>query len=293
MSGLNRGSLSSLHRLQSQEESVSLPASAFEDIMKRLTMLETSAQETAAENRKLHQQLATLKGEDEPVVTKLIQLTAGMYEFEVEVPEDKEDEFRDALHVYLRVGANALKSYPKAMVDAPETQSSVLPATQDSMNYFEKLPALTKDVIWTKPDSQTISGYTVHCSSELMSVIVKDAGDDNYSFLQNIGGYECIVTAGALFSRVLLLSGWRTTFNLEQKAVLRLLQPTHSRRQSNNGDRRDRRTFEKTLKAEVARAESDDGRDTRVFSIPRRPTTPPMSSRVYFNRTVDVDLENA
>jgi hypothetical protein len=278
------------NRSEAQEGSVSLPASAFDDIMNRLASLEARAAETAAENQKLHQQIAHMKGEDEQIVTKMIQITAGIYSFDIEVPEEKEDELTKGLQILLRVGANTLKQYPHGLTDAMETDSHVMIANQEALSYYDKLPVLTRDVIWQKPDSFTLSGFTIHSAAELMSVVVKDAGEDNYSFLHNLAGYECVVTAGALFTRVLLLSGWRNTFNLEQRAIQKMIHSPQSRRESNNNERAGKRSFGRAIKAEVAKL---DHEEERVLCIPRRPETPPMSSRLYFDNPVEADLENA
>ncbi|AKC01927.1 VP8 [Eriocheir sinensis reovirus] len=269
---------------------VSLPATAFDDIMKRLAALEMCAADTAAENQRLHQQIALLKGEEEQVGTKTIQITVGIYQFDVEVPEDKEEDLTKGLSMLLRVGANTLKSHPKGLVDALETTSRVVGVSHESLSYYDKLPALTKDVIWQKPDSFTLSGFTIHSAAELMSVAVKDAGDDDYCFLQNIGGHECVITAGTLFTRILLLSGWRNSFNLEQKSVQKLIQPVQPRRQHTHQERSAGRSIGKTLRAEVARLDQED---ERVVLIPRRPETPPLADRLYFNRSSEMNLQNA
>jgi len=273
-----------------EEGSVSLPASAFDDIMKRLVSLETRAAETAAENQKLHQQIALMKGEEEQIVTKMIQVTAGIYSFDIEVPEEKEDELTKGLKISLRVGANTLKAYPQGLTDALETESRVMVANQEALSYYDKMPVLTRDVIWQKPDSFTLSGFTIHSAAELMSVVVKDAGEDNYCFLHNLAGYECVITAGTLFTRVLLLSGWRNTFSLEQRAIQKMIQPLPQRKEPSNNDRPGKRTFSRAIRAEVAKL---DHEEERVICIPRRPETPPIASRLYFNHPAEADLENA
>lgn len=273
-----------------KEASVSLTAAAFNDIMDRLASLEAHAAETAAENDKLHKQLALLKGGEEQVATKVVQITAGIFNFDIVVPVDKEDEITKALVILLRVGANTLKSFPPGLTDTLETESQVIVANQESLSYYDKLPVLTRDVIWQKPDSFTLSGFIIHSAAELMSVVVKDAGEDNYAFLKNIAGYECVVIAGALFSRVLLLSGWRNTFTLEQRAIQKLIQPVQSRKDSNNGERSTKRSFGRTLQTEFQKLDHDD---KGVIRIPRRPETPPASSRLYYNHCSEADLENA
>jgi hypothetical protein len=281
-------------RPDEREGSVSLPASAYDDIMNRLVLLEKRAAETVAENHKLHQQIALMKGEDEQIATKMIQVTAGIYSFDIEIPEEKEDELRKGLQITLRVGVNALKSFPPGLTDAMETESRVMVANQESLSYFDKLPTLTRDVIWQKPDSFTLSGFTIHSAAELMSVVIKDAGEDNYSFFQNLAGYECVVTAGALFTRVMLLSGWRNNFNLEQRAIQKIVQPVQPRRDtSNHNDRSGKRSFGRTIRTETAKFDREEEREERVICIPRRPETPPVSSRLYFDHAVGDALENA